>query len=401
MRFPFTKTRPPTIITLCFCSAVLLLCGCSSKVVKTANPEPVITEAGEVREDLLLDVGVEIFGTGIDDAPEDEDYLLFAEVRKAESRYMPVQVMESLQISAAWGPVRVVPPQEGNVDVYVEGDILQSDGEILALLIRVSDATGRIWFSKIYEGLASKYAYESRARDRGDPFQNIYNRIANDMREYQMTLSDEDKLTIRRVSELRFAQAFSPDAFSGHLEQNKAGHYELVRLPAENDPMLMRIHQIRERDYLFIDTLQDYYGGFVRNMQQPYQEWRKQTYHEVTSMRKLQQESRRRTIAGVLSVLGGIAAVGSNNGSLSAAGYTGILGGGYLVKSGFDINSQSKIHIEALQELGDSLEAEIEPKVIELEDQTITLSGTVENQYDQWRQLLKNIYQLDTGAAVN
>ncbi|MEJ2419824.1 MAG: hypothetical protein P8Y45_23450 [Exilibacterium sp.] len=57
------------------------------------------------------------------------------------------------------------------------------------------------------------------------------------------------------------------------------------------------------------------------------------------------------------------------------------------------------MHVEALQELGDSLEASIEPQVIELEDRTITLSGSVENQYDQWRDILRDIYKLDTGGV--
>ncbi|MEJ2442251.1 MAG: hypothetical protein P8Y42_02175, partial [Exilibacterium sp.] len=66
---------------------------------------------------------------------------------------------------------------------------------------------------------------------------------------------------------------------------------------------------------------------------------------------------------------------------------------------GFDKRSQVQMHVEALQELGDSLEASIEPQVIELEDRTITLSGSVENQYDQWRDILRDIYKLDTGGV--
>ena len=41
--------------------------------------------------------------------------------------------------------------------------------------------------------------------------------------------------------------------------------------------------------------------------------------------------------------------------------------------------------------------AEITPQVIELDDQTITLTGTVEDQYDQWRDLLHGIYGKETG----
>src|SRR5690606_36193279 len=133
---------------------------------------------------------------------------------------------------------------------------------------------------------------------------------------------------------LRFAQDFSPDAFDGHLQQNRDGRYAIVRLPAENDPMLARIRGIRERDYLFVDTMQEYYSGFVMEMERHYQEWRKQTYAEVVSMRDLRRTARNRTIAGVASIIGGIAAVGNSSGSARAAGHVGMIGGGYMVKSG-------------------------------------------------------------------
>lgn len=384
---------------LCLGLMLLGLAACSTHTVKTANYVPVNRETGLLPEEQLLDVGVQVFDTGLDKVPEDnDDLLVFPEVRKAESRFMPYQLMEALQTSAAWGAVRVVPEQHDSVDVLVRGEILQSDGELLLVRVVVEDATGRQWFDRVYQGLASKYAYERRpgGDPEADPFQGIYNQVANDMLAHREKLSDQELASIRTVAELRFAQDFSPDAFAGHLEKTEDGRYEIRRLPATNDPMLERIRRIRERDYLFVDTLQQYYGNFVREMGSPYQSWRKQTYEEVIAMRDLRRSARNRTIAGIAAILGGIAAAGSSNGSAATAGQVGVIGGGYLIKSGFDKGSQAKIHVEALQELGNSLEAEIQPQVIELEDRTITLSGTVENQYEQWRELLKEIYRADT-----
>jgi len=48
--------------------------------------------------------------------------------------------------------------------------------------------------------------------------------------------------------------------------------------------------------------------------------------------------------------------------------------------------------------MGSSLEAEIVPQVIELEDRTVTLTGTVEAQYEQWRELLHQIYEQERGT---
>lgn len=396
-----TETQPSmkAFFVSLFTSVVIGLVGCSNQTVKTANHVPLERETTELEEKYLLDVGIQVFDTGLGRAVDNEDLLIFPEVRKAESRYIPIHLMEALQNSAAWGAVRVVPNEKTMADVLVTGEILQSDGELLLLNVIVSDASGRVWFEKTYQGLASKYSYE-RQRSHNDPFQGIYNRIANDMLEFGKKLSGQDIADIRTIAELRFAKSFSPEAFDQHLTLSKKGRYEISRLPANNDPMLARIHRIRERDYIFVDTLQEYYGSFVRDMDRPYQEWRKQTYSEVIDMRNLQRSARNRTIAGIAAIVAGIAASGSSSGASQAAGQVGILGGAYAVRSGFGKRAESRLQLEILQELGDSLESEIEPRVVELEDRTITLSGTVENQYEQWRDILQEIYRLDTEGTL-
>ena len=51
------------------------------------------------------------------------------------------------------------------------------------------------------------------------------------------------------------------------------------------------------------------------------------------------------------------------------------------IKSALDKRAEAQIHAEVLQELGTSAEAEIGPHTIELENQTVRLTGTVEAQY--------------------
>ena len=76
----------------------------------------------------------------------------------------------------------------------------------------------------------------------------------------------------------------------------------------------------------------------------------------------------------------------------------GVLGGGALLKSGLEKRAESNIHSLALEELGQSLDAEITPRVIELEDRTVRLTGNVADQYDQWRELLADIYAAELAA---
>ena len=361
--------------------AALLLClssACVNQTVKSTAVPQVQTLQAEVPETLLLDVGVAIFDPGLDVEGDDEDFL-YPEVRRAEARYMPYLLVEAIQSSGAWGAVRVVPNEEQAMDLLVSGTIMKSHGEHLIIHVVARDATGQLWLDKDYENKASRYSYE-RSRTRFDPFQAVYNKIANDLLRVQQTKTPEQLANIRLINELRFARGFSPDAFEGHLASDGKGNYAIQRLPASDDPMLARVRKIRERDYLFIDTLQEYYASFNGQMVGPYQEWRKQSYEEAIALEELRAESTRRLIAGVAAVVAGIAAAGSDNNAARSAGNVAIAGGGYLVKSGLDKRTEADIHVQALEELGLSLEAEIAPQVIKLEDRPVTLTGSVQDQ---------------------
>ncbi len=343
----------------------------------------------------MLDVSIAIFNPGLDDY--DEGQQVFPEVRKAEAHYMPNLLSETMQNSGAWGAVRVVPDSTQISDLMVEGEILYSDGEELKLQITATDSRGYVWLEKDYQSNASRYAYQKSSRKYQDPFQAIYNDITNDLLDGQEKLPLKERKNIRLVTELLFARSFSADAFDGYLTQNRKRLYQVIRLPAEDDPMLERVRSIRDRDHLFIDTMQEYYISFNGQMIGPYQEWRNLSYEEAIALKELQAESRRRMIAGGIALLAGIAGATSNSAVGRSAGSIAILGGGYLLKSGLEKRNETERHAEALEELGQSLEAEITPQVIELQDRTVMLSGSVEDQYAQWRELLAEIYRTEIG----
>jgi hypothetical protein len=393
-------------VTLRSLAGLLLLCvsallaGCVTETVKSTSVPALAYPAAPVPEARLLDVGIAIFDPGLDALEEqDDDRPVYPEVRRAEARYMPQLLAEAMQNSGAWGAVRVVPDSERITDLRVEGTILHSDGEQLKLAISAVDSRGRSWLDNTYEGHASRYAYDATTRRQYDPFQAVYHRIANDLLAAQEALDEGEAVTIRRVTELRFARSFSEDAFAGYLDETRSGEYALARLPASDDPMLERVRSIRERDHMFIDTLQGYYSGFSGDMKSPYQEWRKLSYEEVVALQQLRAESRRQLIAGGAAILAGIAAAGGGDSRTTrTAGNVAIIGGGYLLKTGLETRAEAEIHVQALEELGLSLEAEITPRVIELEDRTVMLSGNVEDQYNQWRDLLAEIYRREIGS---
>ena len=147
-----------------------LLGACASNIVRTNNATPLSYGDVSIAEEQLLDVGVQLFDPGIANIEED-DLATVPEIRLAEARYMPTELVKTMQYSGHWGAVRVVPDEISNVDVKVRGEILASDGEMLELKIHVSDSTGRDWFTKEYAGLASKFSYEAKLGP--EPFQDV------------------------------------------------------------------------------------------------------------------------------------------------------------------------------------------------------------------------------------
>ena len=376
----------------------ILLVACNAPItVKSTTYTPLSSQTATITEAELLDLGVLTFDPGLEELEDDDEASILPQVRNAEAHYLANQLTRTIQDSAAWGAVRLLPSAEVVTDVYVGGVIKHSDGEVLELEISVADTSGTKLYTKTYQGLASKYAYERRQKLQRDPFQGLFNRIANDLMNWRQKLSAKDAINLRTISSLRFAQEFSPDAFAEHLQSNRKGRLSVARLPATDDPILQRVQRMRERDYLYVDTVQEYYDTFSRQMAEPYQIWRAESYDEVMAARDLKRQSLQRTAGGVAAILAGIVASGSDSGAARASGAVAIGSGALLVKSGLAKKAEAQIHIEALAELGQSLEAEVEPRIIELEDQTVTLTGNVQMQYQQWQEILQKIYRTERG----
>ena len=383
--------------------STMLLSACtSSHTVRVVDMTPPRQSETTLAESQLLDVGVSIFDENVpDDYDERIELIILPEVRRAESQYIPYFLKNTLQSTGNWGAVRVIPRPTDAVDVVVAGKILQSDGESMTIQATVSDASGQEWFSKEYNALASKYAYGPDIPPNIDAFQAIYKQLADDMLTYREQLTDEDIQRLRNIAELKFAQGFSQEAFSDHVEQDETGAYQLTRLPSDDDPMLQRVRQIREREYLFIDTLDEYYTKFYRQMYPSYQNWRRSSYDQAIAYKRLKEQARTRTIAGAVSILGGVAGIyESSDPYVDASGVVGVVSGASLIMNAVQKRNEAEQQAERLRELGSAAEAELVPTTIELENQTARLEGTVDQQYEQLRGILRRIYFEDLNLPV-
>lgn len=371
--------------------------GCVNKTVKRVNVTAAEHAESEIPGDELLNVNIAVFDPGVEEPPEAPEEGVFPEVRNAEARFIPVQLRDTLQATGHWGAVRVVPEAPVSSELLLTGEVLRSDGETLEISVRAVDTSGRTWLDRTYEEQAAQLSYTEAAASDTDPFQDVYNRIANDLLEARRGFGSEHLREVRRLAFLRFAKDLAPDAFGSYVEESD-GRFRLRGLPARDDPNVERIARIRERDFALIDALDQHYAVFESQITPPYDEWRAASYREVVNLKKLEGEALTRALLGAAGIAGGIAGlVVGGGGASGAASGLGIVGGATLLKSGFDKRSESKIHAEALKELGQSLESDLEPRVIDLEGETITLSGSAEAQYEEWRRLLRELYERETG----
>lgn len=379
-----------------------LLHGCTTfeyHETKQAKANRVSAEQEQsISEESLLDVGVVLFDAGVDIL--DDESAAYANLRESEAVWFSSQLRQSLNYSNAWGIVRAVPSDTAIMDLTVRGKIIDSNGEIIALQIDVADASGRQWLSKEYMQRASAYAYHPEIKLEGDPFKNLFVEIANDLFDFRASLTPEQLVEIRNIAKVRFAQMFSPTAFDGYVVENEEGLYQLQRVPADNDPMLERIDRIAARNDLFLDVIQDYYRVFNNNMSAPYDEWRKLSYKEVIYERQLRKQARQEKIAGVAIMATGLLATGSSSRTTRVGGSVGLISGAGLFRKSYQTQTEASFHAESLRELGESLELELEPSVVDLQDRTVTLSGTVDDQFKEWRRILQAIFDAENNPAT-
>ena len=381
---------------------ILLLAGCASTVGKrTVNEQEVLQRADhELRETQLLDVWIELFDAG--ELPEDKAQArgLSMEIREAEARYVPVQLRNVMEKTGYWGAVRVMPRDTAGAEVLVRGRIIESDGESLVLEVAASDASGQQWFKRVYTGSIEATSYTGLVAN-SDNFDAVYHAIANDLAQFRNALTDSERLTIRQIAEMRFAADMVPDAFTDYLLIDSKGQYSLQRLPAENDPAFQRARVVRERDFLLIDTLNGHYENFYNEMRSPYYEWRRARSNEAAALREVKKKANTRKALGVAAILGAIAIEALGNGDTRASTGTMrdvmVLGGIYAIKRGMDVNAQSTIHQGAIEELGESFSSETKPMVVDVDGEIHELKGSAEAQFEQWRVMMKNIYQSETG----
>lgn len=370
-------------------SLALLLSACGS--APTPPTVEKFTGVGDVSLELavsepdaaaLLDVGIVVFASAprqVDDQRYGEG--VFTEVRDNERHLLPFNLRQTLLDSNQWGAVRILPQQDPAVDLTITGTVLRSDGEVLELNVLARDATGRVWLDKSYIDRADTNAYppplELRRSEQRElqqieePFADLYEQIANDLLMTRRQLSVAQLDEIRQVALLVFANDLSPESFADMLDRD-AERLRVSSLPADNDPMLARVRAMRVRHHLFIDTVDEYYQALYDDMHSPYLIWRSYSHEQVLEDKRAadrdSDQSRYSSTSGYLTLT-----------------------------QRYDRYRWAKIYQQEYQELASGFNREAAPAILELNRQVRGLSGTLEEQYIQWRRILRELFILETG----
>ena len=77
-----------------------------------------------------------------------------------------------------------------------------------------------------------------------------------------------------------------------------------------------------------------------------------------------------------------------------------LIGGIELFRQGIQVGKEAKMQEEVLAELSTSFGQEIEPATVEVAGETRRLEGSAATQYSEWRRLMREIYEAETGFEL-
>lgn len=293
------------------------------------------------------------------------------EIRLTESRYLPMFLRFRLEDSGLFGAVRVLPALDQGAQLMIEGQVKQSDGATLEVAIVARDSTGRIWIDKTYVGTAVESVALNESPTNQDPFGYLYSELVRDLGGKLQELTQAQIIEIRTVALLRFGYGLAPQFFTDYLQESATGTVTISRLPAGNDPLLQRIEQIREHEFLFIDVVDQEFQKFFTEIKPVYDMWRKFRREQTESASNF--ETRETTTQSQFS-----------------------RGSYYALQESYNNYRWAKIQALYLDELSEGFANEVEPTQIELQDSLYKLTGTFEQQYREWRSILAELLALET-----
>lgn len=314
-------------------------------------------------------------------------------LRRVEAQLLTVAVRDALTAAQRWGPVRVLPEASQLAALTVTGEVRLSDGRQLVIALRAIDASHRVWLDQEFAahaesspanllaseqagGLSGSSATRSPGHimaDKPHPFAALFEDIEVALAQALEEVPVKHLERLGPISQLRYGAELAPDAFADYVRINDMG-VELLRLPASDDPMLERIERIRRQEALFIDTVDEQYVDLQQQLLPTYALWLQSVREQAEYLEDYTQRAASRELR-------------ADAGSFAA------------MQQVYATYRSVRIQEQDLFDLATGFTNETESTVMQTDDRVVRLSGTLDHQYQQWRQLLAQIIRLERGLT--
>ena len=288
-----------------------------------------------------------------------------ASFRRTEAQLLAAKQRSVFEQSGQWGVVRLYPEYSVIPELMLDLVVLKSDGRELLIKAQLTAVSGDVLLVETYLDRSASSDYASEVED---PFADLFHRIHNDVA-FAASKHTQSQRYLDSVSFLRYAQQLAPAAFPGYLA-SKAGRWQLLREPAEQDPMYARIARLRDYELLFVDTIDEQLSGALREIDVAYKLWLKASKEQLDWLE-------RRRARGVN--------VESFSDDSAFARHQAV----------YAAYRSLKIHEQELFELVLDLESESRSTALEIDENIVKLEGTLEQQYREWRETLLSIILLE------
>ena len=102
-------------------------------------------------------------------------------------------------------------------------------------------------------------------------------------------------------------------------------------------------------------------------------------------------------LLGALLIAGAVVAGSQDSNIGRAMAPAMVIIGGQVFISGWNVSKEAEMHSTAIEELSESFGTEMQPVTMEFEGNQYKLTGSAEEQFKHWKQLLRQIYFAETG----
>ena len=384
-----------------------VLTGCATTSSGSLKTGPQLASAQEQNKEIpyqgvKLDVIIPVFSPGLSaSAAEYEEEGIWPELRRAEANRFAYKLKTALDES---GKQLFLTQTLGLSDLFAVGEIIESNGQELEFSLRVVDASGKQWLNETIDHEVGEGFYKNPRNDGKDPYDPAFDKAAQAIIEALLKQKQSELAQLQNINDLRFAASFNEQAFNEYLDTS-GQQIKLVSMPSDADPMFERVKSIQVREQLFIDNLQQNYSAFSQQMDDSYLAWQEASATEMQLRKEAKTKSIWKMIGGAVLIGAAVAAAtsGSSNDprfGRDLATVAGGIGGAVLISSGFKSREEAKFHQEALNELGESVNLEMAPQVMTYEEESVELTGDIDEQFRQWRAFLNRMYQLEATSDV-